>query len=184
MRKEVSSMIISASRRTDIPAFYTPWFMNRVRAGFVDAINRSTASRSAASRCGRRMSTASSSGRRMPRRCCRISQSSAQCTRSTSSSPSRRTATTSSLAYPTSARSSAPSSGCRSNSARRAWSGVTTPSCSTTTTPSSGTCTTLPSCSKCSHRIPTAASSAFSTSTARPSEIQSRSRCARSASPR
>ena len=32
-------MIISASRRTDIPAFYTPWFMNRVRAGFVDAIN-------------------------------------------------------------------------------------------------------------------------------------------------
>ncbi|TNI50215.1 DUF1848 domain-containing protein [Aeromonas veronii] len=28
-------MIISASRRTDIPAFYTPWFMNRVRAGFL-----------------------------------------------------------------------------------------------------------------------------------------------------
>lgn len=27
-------MIISASRRTDIPAFYSPWFMNRVRAGF------------------------------------------------------------------------------------------------------------------------------------------------------
>ena len=27
-------MIISASRRTDIPAFYTEWFMNRVRAGF------------------------------------------------------------------------------------------------------------------------------------------------------
>ena len=27
-------MIISASRRTDIPAFYTKWFMNRVRAGF------------------------------------------------------------------------------------------------------------------------------------------------------
>jgi hypothetical protein len=27
-------MIISASRRTDIPAFYAPWFMNRVRAGF------------------------------------------------------------------------------------------------------------------------------------------------------
>ena len=27
-------MIISASRRTDIPAFYTPWFMNRIRAGF------------------------------------------------------------------------------------------------------------------------------------------------------
>jgi hypothetical protein len=27
-------MIISASRRTDIPAFYTPWLMNRLRAGF------------------------------------------------------------------------------------------------------------------------------------------------------
>jgi len=27
-------MIISASRRTDIPAFYTKWFMNRVRAGY------------------------------------------------------------------------------------------------------------------------------------------------------
>ena len=26
--------IISASRRTDIPAFYTPWFINRIRAGF------------------------------------------------------------------------------------------------------------------------------------------------------
>lgn len=27
-------MIISASRRTDIPAFYGEWFMNRIRAGF------------------------------------------------------------------------------------------------------------------------------------------------------
>ncbi|MBI4295020.1 MAG: DUF1848 domain-containing protein [Chloroflexi bacterium] len=27
-------MIISASRRTDIPAFYSQWFMNRIRAGF------------------------------------------------------------------------------------------------------------------------------------------------------
>ena len=27
-------MIISASRRTDIPAFYAPWFMERVRAGW------------------------------------------------------------------------------------------------------------------------------------------------------
>ncbi|UCG53768.1 MAG: DUF1848 family protein, partial [Candidatus Latescibacterota bacterium] len=27
-------MIISASRRTDIPAFYSRWFMNRVRQGF------------------------------------------------------------------------------------------------------------------------------------------------------
>ncbi|MDP2590836.1 DUF1848 domain-containing protein [Vibrio splendidus] len=28
-------MIISASRRTDIPAFYTPWLMNRIREGFL-----------------------------------------------------------------------------------------------------------------------------------------------------
>jgi len=28
-------MILSASRRTDIPAFYTPWFMNRVNEGFL-----------------------------------------------------------------------------------------------------------------------------------------------------
>jgi DNA repair photolyase len=28
-------MIISASRRTDIPAFYAEWFMNRLREGFV-----------------------------------------------------------------------------------------------------------------------------------------------------
>ncbi len=27
-------VFISASRRTDIPAWYTPWFLNRVRAGF------------------------------------------------------------------------------------------------------------------------------------------------------
>ncbi len=27
-------MIVSASRRTDIPAFYSKWFMNRIRAGF------------------------------------------------------------------------------------------------------------------------------------------------------
>ncbi len=27
-------MIISASRRTDIPAFYTEWFMNRIREGY------------------------------------------------------------------------------------------------------------------------------------------------------
>ena len=28
-------MIISASRRTDIPAFYSPWFINRIREGFL-----------------------------------------------------------------------------------------------------------------------------------------------------
>lgn len=32
-------MIISASRRTDIPAFYTAWFMNRIRAGFCTVPN-------------------------------------------------------------------------------------------------------------------------------------------------
>lgn len=32
-------MIISASRRTDIPAFYSDWFMNRVRAGFCTVSN-------------------------------------------------------------------------------------------------------------------------------------------------
>jgi hypothetical protein len=31
--------IISASRRTDIPAFYARWFLNRVRAGFCHWIN-------------------------------------------------------------------------------------------------------------------------------------------------
>lgn len=32
-------MIISASRRTDIPAFYADWFMNRVREGFFHRVN-------------------------------------------------------------------------------------------------------------------------------------------------
>jgi hypothetical protein len=32
-------MIISASRRTDIPAFYSEWFMNRIRAGFCTVAN-------------------------------------------------------------------------------------------------------------------------------------------------
>ncbi|MBN1890404.1 MAG: DUF1848 domain-containing protein [Thermoflexales bacterium] len=31
--------VISASRRTDLPAFYTTWFMNRIRAGFCYWIN-------------------------------------------------------------------------------------------------------------------------------------------------
>lgn len=32
-------MIISASRRTDIPAFYSRWFINRIRAGFCEVVN-------------------------------------------------------------------------------------------------------------------------------------------------
>ena len=28
-------MIISASRRTDIPAYYFDWFLNRIKEGFV-----------------------------------------------------------------------------------------------------------------------------------------------------
>lgn len=32
-------MIISASRRTDIPAFYSEWFLNRIRAGYCATVN-------------------------------------------------------------------------------------------------------------------------------------------------
>jgi DNA repair photolyase len=32
-------MIISASRRTDIPAFYSEWFMNRIREGYLYNVN-------------------------------------------------------------------------------------------------------------------------------------------------
>lgn len=32
-------MIISASRRTDIPAFYSEWFMNRIREGYYMKVN-------------------------------------------------------------------------------------------------------------------------------------------------
>lgn len=32
-------MILSVSRRTDIPAFYSDWFFNRIKAGFVDVVN-------------------------------------------------------------------------------------------------------------------------------------------------
>ena len=41
-------MIISASRRTDLPAFYSEWFMNRIRAGFClvpNPFNRARVSR-------------------------------------------------------------------------------------------------------------------------------------------
>ena len=32
-------MILNTGSRTDIPAFYSEWFMNRIRAGFVMARN-------------------------------------------------------------------------------------------------------------------------------------------------
>lgn len=35
----VAPVIVSASRATDIPAFYASWFMNRLRAGFVRRTN-------------------------------------------------------------------------------------------------------------------------------------------------
>jgi hypothetical protein len=37
--KILSPRIISASRRTDIPAFYADWFMNRIRAGYCKVPN-------------------------------------------------------------------------------------------------------------------------------------------------
>lgn len=39
-------MIVSASRRTDIPAFYAEWFMNRIRAGACTVPNPFNANRS------------------------------------------------------------------------------------------------------------------------------------------
>lgn len=35
----MGAMIVSASYRTDIPAFYGPWFINRFRAGFTRVVN-------------------------------------------------------------------------------------------------------------------------------------------------
>ena len=35
----IAPIIISASRRTDIPAFYSEWFMNRLKAGYVRWMN-------------------------------------------------------------------------------------------------------------------------------------------------
>jgi hypothetical protein len=32
-------LIISASRRTDIPAFFDEWFMRRITEGFFDNVN-------------------------------------------------------------------------------------------------------------------------------------------------
>jgi DNA repair photolyase len=39
MPKGHDKLIISASRRTDIPAFYSEWFINRIRAGFFIKVN-------------------------------------------------------------------------------------------------------------------------------------------------
>lgn len=38
-RSDKKQMIISASRRTDIPAFYGDWFLNRLKAGYCSTIN-------------------------------------------------------------------------------------------------------------------------------------------------
>jgi hypothetical protein len=32
-------IVLSASRRTDIPAFYMPWFMDRIEVGYFEAVN-------------------------------------------------------------------------------------------------------------------------------------------------
>lgn len=37
--KILTPVIVSASRSTDIPAFYADWFMNRLKAGFCDWVN-------------------------------------------------------------------------------------------------------------------------------------------------
>jgi len=39
MTGEDPDLILSVSRRTDIPAFYTDWFINRIKAGFVHVRN-------------------------------------------------------------------------------------------------------------------------------------------------
>ncbi len=37
--KSTRKIVISASRRTDIPAFYMPWFMARIRKGYFEVVN-------------------------------------------------------------------------------------------------------------------------------------------------
>lgn len=39
MNKKITRKIISVSRRTDIPAFYSEWYINRVRAGYCTVVN-------------------------------------------------------------------------------------------------------------------------------------------------
>ncbi|MBW1891235.1 MAG: DUF1848 family protein, partial [Deltaproteobacteria bacterium] len=38
-KRDTLKTVISASRRTDIPAFYMPWFMERLRAGWFEVVN-------------------------------------------------------------------------------------------------------------------------------------------------
>ena len=37
--KSTHKIVISASRRTDIPAFYMPWFMEQIDRGFFEVVN-------------------------------------------------------------------------------------------------------------------------------------------------
>ena len=37
--KPAKPIVISASRRTDIPAFYMPWFMDRIKSGIFEVVN-------------------------------------------------------------------------------------------------------------------------------------------------
>jgi len=39
VNKKTKRIVISASRRTDIPAFYMPWFMKRIERGHVQTVN-------------------------------------------------------------------------------------------------------------------------------------------------
>ena len=57
-------MILSASRRTDLPNYYSDWFLNRVREGFLDVRNPFNARQISRIRCPRRRWTASYSGPR------------------------------------------------------------------------------------------------------------------------
>ncbi len=46
-------MILNTGQRTDIPAFYSEWFVNRLKAGFVMVRNPTTRSPSPATACPR-----------------------------------------------------------------------------------------------------------------------------------
>ena len=65
-------MIISASRRTDIPALYPEWFMNRLLAEEVLVPNPYNRKKISRVRLTRMWWTALSSGQRTRSRCCII----------------------------------------------------------------------------------------------------------------